>query len=174
VRFSPELAAVARGAPQPRGPPGPSHGFAGVSAIAADGLATASIPPIVKADQAQQRADQIHVATTRVIIIMSDRGQLSEPFVRNPTELQWFYSRNQSRSADSVPSLFLTCLPCPNTAGAASVGLLRGMQRAMLSRFAILPASAYVLFITGNCQRASVAERPVVLPPEHRNGSNTC
>jgi hypothetical protein len=41
--------------------------------------------------------------------------------------------------------------------------------RVMLSRFAILPASAYVLFIIGNCQRASVA-----LPPEHRNGSNTC
>jgi hypothetical protein len=61
-----------------------------------------------------------------------------------------------------------------NAAAPAGVGLLRGMQRAMLSRFAILRASAYVLFITGNCQRASVAERPVVLPPEHRNGSNTC
>jgi hypothetical protein len=46
----------------------------------------------------------------------------------------------------------------------ASVGLLREVQRVMLSRLAILPASAYVLFITGNGQRASVAERPVRAP----------
>jgi hypothetical protein len=39
---------------------------------------------------------------------------------------------------------------------------------------AITPGSAYFVAITGNDLRASVAERPVVLPPGHRKGSDTC
>jgi hypothetical protein len=52
----------------------------------------------------------------------------------------------------------------PERAAAARVGLLRGVQRATLSRFVIWPASVYVLFITGNGQRASVAERQLRAP----------
>jgi hypothetical protein len=44
----------------------------------------------------------------------------------------------------------LLVLTARNTASVAIVGLVRGVPRAMLCRFAILPASAYVLLITGN------------------------
>jgi len=39
-----------------------------------------------------------------------------------------------------------------------------------IARLAIAPTLAYVVNITGSGQRAPVAERPVVLPPEYRNG----
>jgi hypothetical protein len=56
----------------------------------------------------------------------------------------------------------ITCLlvlTVRNAAAAAGVGFSGSVQRTVLSRFAIWSESTYLLFITGNGQRASVAER---------------
>jgi hypothetical protein len=60
----------------------------------------------------------------------------------------------------------------PHRGAASQRRLMGALESKLAAGIAPSPGSAYWLPITGNYQRASVAERPVVLPPEQRKGSH--